>query len=210
MKKHYAIVICALGLFAQPSQAQILKQLGSSVLKEVVNSVVPGVGDALIETPLSLDQLAGTWNFATPAVKLGSDNALTKIAANAATSEMSKKMNNLCSKLGIVDNTFKYTFNADSTFTNEVLGKTLKGVYSVDSTTNIIELSYQAYEMIPIATLRVEPVIENEQLSLLFESNSLLTFLETVTSTSEKNAFKMVNQLAKKCNSMKIGFDFKK
>ncbi|MEG0949349.1 MAG: DUF4923 family protein, partial [Bacteroidales bacterium] len=135
MKKQHliAVAICGLTLFSFTAEAQSLKNLlNSSAVKDAVTAVTGG-------KTLSATNLAGTWTYVTPTVKLESDNVLTNAAGTLATAEMKKKLEEICSKVGITKNAFNYTFNADSTFTSVIKGKTLQGTYSIDKANNTLE-----------------------------------------------------------------------
>ncbi|MEG1188028.1 MAG: DUF4923 family protein, partial [Bacteroidales bacterium] len=73
MKKQHliAVAICGLTLFSFTAEAQSLKNLlNSSAVKDAVTAVTGG-------KTLSATNLAGTWTYVTPTVKLESDNVLT-------------------------------------------------------------------------------------------------------------------------------------
>lgn len=206
MKKYYtiAIAICSLGQLPLSMQAQSLKNLlNSSAVKEAVTAVTGG-------KPLSIANLSGTWSYVNPTVKLESDNALKNAAASVAAGEIEKKLKDLCSKVGITENAFNYTFNTDSTFTSMLRGKTLKGTYSIDKATNTIELHYGRFENLRLTTLKAQPIISGNELSLLFEVDKLLDFLGKVSALSDNTTLKMVSQLAQQYDGMQMGFELKK
>lgn len=206
MKKKYLLAIAFYGLtqFSFIAQAQSLKNLlNSSAVKDAVTAVTGG-------KTLTTTNLAGTWTYVTPTVKLESDNVLTNAAGTLATAEMKKKLEEICSKVGITKNTFNYTFNTDSTFTSVIKGKTLQGTYSIDKATNIIELHYGRFENLRLTTLKAQPVITADQLSLLFEADKLLDFLSKVSTLSDNTTLKAVGQLAQQYDGMLLGFELHK
>lgn len=199
------LAFCGAAQLTITTQAQSLKDLlNSTVVKDVVSSVVTG------EKTVTSANLLGTWNYVNPTVKLESENALKSVAAKMAAGEMEKKLAEICAKAGIKANMFNYTFNADSTFCSEIKGKTLNGTYSINKATNTIELHYGRFENLRLTTLKAQPLITDNQLSLLFEADKLLDFLGKVATLSDNSTLKMVSQLAQQYDGMLMGFELKK
>ncbi len=183
---------------------QSLKDLlNSSAVKDAVTSVTGG-------KKLTVENLAGTWTYTNPAVQLEGDNALKNVAGSVAAGELEKKLKTFWAKVGIVEGMFNYVFNNDSTFTNALKKKTLKGTFSVNPDEKTVELKYALGGKLKVTTLTAHVVISGDELSLLFNADKLLDFLSKISSISDNTTLKMVNKLASEYDGMMLGFELKK
>lgn len=183
---------------------QSLKDLlNSSAVKDAVTSVTGG-------KKLTVENLARTWTYTNPAVQLEGDNALKNVAGSVAAGELEKKLKTYCAKVGIVEGMFNYVFNNDSTFTNALKKKTLKGTFSVNPDEKTVELKYALGGKLKVTTLTAHVVISGDELSLLFNADKLLDFLSKISSISDNTTLKMVNKLASEYDGMMLGFELKK
>ena len=200
----FKLMVCALLFLVTGVQAQSLKDiLNSSAVKDAVTAVTGG-------KQLSVENLAGTWTYVNPAIQLEGDNALKNVAASVAASEIEKKLNEYCAKVGIEAGAFNYTFNADSTFTSQLKGRTLNGTYSFNAEEKTIELKYGKLSKLNLATMTAYVVLSDNQLSLLFNVDKLLDFLTKLSSLSDNTALQTINKLASEYDGMKLGFELKK
>ncbi len=200
----FKLMVCALLFLVTGVQAQSLKDiLNSSAVKDAVTAVTGG-------KQLSVENLAGTWTYVNPAIQLEGDNALKNVAASVAASEIEKKLNEYCAKVGIEAGAFNYTFNADSTFTSQLKGQTLNGTYSFNAEEKTIELKYGKLSKLNLATMTAYVVLSDNQLSLLFNVDKLLDFLTKLSSLSDNTALQTINKLASEYDGMKLGFELSK
>ena len=200
----FKLMVCALLFLVTGVQAQSLKDiLNSSAVKDAVTAVTGG-------KQLSVENLAGTWTYVNPAIQLEGDNALKNVAASVAASEIEKKLNEYCAKVGIEAGAFNYTFNADSTFTSQLKGRTLNGTYSFNAEEKTIELKYGKLSKLNLATMTAYVVLSDNQLSLLFNVDKLLDFLTKLSSLSDNTALQTINKLAREYDGMKLGFELSK
>lgn len=200
----FKLMVCALLFLVTGVQAQSLKDiLNSSAVKDAVTAVTGG-------KQLSVENLAGTWTYVNPAIQLEGDNALKNVAASVAASEIEKKLNEYCAKIGIEAGAFNYTFNADSTFTSQLKGRTLNGTYSFNAEEKTIELKYGKLSKLNLATMTAYVVLSDNQLSLLFNVDKLLDFLTKLSSLSDNTALQTINKLASEYDGMKLGFELSK
>ena len=200
----FKLMVCALLFLVTGVQAQSLKDiLNSSAVKDAVTAVTGG-------KQLSVENLAGTWTYVNPAIQLEGDNALKNVAASVAASEIEKKLNEYCAKVGIEAGAFNYTFNADSTFTSQLRGRTLNGTYSFNAEEKTIELKYGKLSKLNLATMTAYVVLSDNQLSLLFNVDKLLDFLTKLSSLSDNTALQTINKLASEYDGMKLGFELSK
>ncbi len=206
MKKNWIFkwVACAWLFVATGVQAQSLKDiLSSSAVKDAVTAITGG-------KQLSVENLAGTWTYVNPAIQLEGDNALKNVTASVAASEIEKKLDEYCSKVGIEAGAFSYTFNADSTFTSQLKGQTLSGTYSFNAEEKTIELKYGKLSKLNLTTMTASVVLSDNQLSLLFNVDKLLDFLTNLSSLSDNTTLQAINKLASEYDGMKLGFELEK
>ena len=195
--KRVIVICCVLMCFGgvEMAQAQSLKDiLNSSKVKDVVNLVTGNV--------IKFSDLQGTWNYVEPACKMTSGDLLKEAA-------LEKKMVNIYTKLGIVPGNFSYTFSSDSTFTNTIGKKVLKGTYSLDEKTRVLTLRYMLAKTITVKSVEVQLVKSGEQMSLLFNTEKLMNFV-SVLSSALKKSDKTTPSLMDGYDEILLGFEMKK
>lgn len=196
--------VCGLLSVSGEISGQSLKDiLKSSAVKDAVTSVTGG-------KKLTAKNLEGVWTYVNPTLQLKGDNALKNVAAAVASSEVEKKMKEYCAKIGIVEGLFNYSFNSDSTFTNALKKKTLKGTYSINADEGTVALKYGLGGKLKVTTLTGHVVLSGNQLSLLFNADKLLDFLSKISSVSDNATLKAVNKLASEYDGMMLGFELEK
>lgn len=206
MKKNWVLGVAVCGILSVSDAAygQSIKDiLNSAAVKDAVTAVTGG-------KKLTVENLAGTWTYVNPGIQLEGDNALKNVAASVAASEMEKKLKEYCAKVGIVEGAFNYTFNSDSTFTNVLKGKTLKGTYSFNPDEKTMELHYGKIGKSKLTTMTAHVVLSNDGLSLLFDADKLLDFLTKLSAVSQNTTLQTLNKLASQYDGMMLGFELKK
>lgn len=206
MKKNWVLGVAVCGILSVSDAAygQSIKDiLNSAAVKDAVTAVTGG-------KKLTVENLAGTWTYMNPGIQLEGDNALKNVAASVAASEMEKKLKEYCAKVGIVEGAFNYTFNSDSTFTNVLKGKTLKGTYSFNADEKTMELHYGKIGKSKLTTMTAYVVLSNDELSLLFDADKLLDFLTKLSAVSKNTTLQTLNKLASQYDGMMLGFELKK
>ena len=206
MKKNWVLGVAVCGILSVSDAAygQSIKDiLNSAAVKDAVTAVTGG-------KKLTVENLAGTWTYVNPGIQLEGDNALKNVAASVAASEMEKKLKEYCAKVGIVEGAFNYTFNSDSTFTNVLKGKTLKGTYSFNPDEKTMELHYGKIGKSKLTTMTAHVVLSNDEPSLLFDADKLLDFLTKLSAVSKNTTLQALNKLASQYDGMMLGFELKK
>lgn len=206
MRRTWGLVVAISILLSVSGQAygQSLKDiLKSSAVKDAVTSITGG-------KKLTVENLQGTWTYTNPAVQLEGDNALKNVAGSVAAGELEKKLKIYCAKAGIVEGMFNYVFNSDSTFTNALKRKNLKGTFFVNPDEKTVELKYALGGKLKVTTLTAHVVISGNELSLLFNADKLLAFLSKVSSLSDNSTMQLVNKLTSEYSGMMLGFELKK
>ncbi|MCC8171927.1 MAG: DUF4923 family protein [Parabacteroides sp.] len=197
-------ILLFLILFSAPLSSQSIKDLlKSASVKEAVSSI--------IDPSLSAADLQGTWNYEKPACALKSDNVLKGAGGSLISSQLEKKMEEVCTKAGITPGRFGYTFNADSTFSNTLpKGKPLSGTYSYDEANKKITLHYAIGKKLTITTLEADVTRAGENRCLLFNADKLMKLLSMVSSATQSNTLKTVTDLVNEYDSVLLGFELKK
>ena len=206
MKKNWVLGVAVCGILSVSDAAygQSIKDiLNSAAVKDAVTAVTGG-------KKLTVENLAGTWTYVNPGIQLEGDNALKNVAGSVAAGELEKKLKTYCAKVGIIEGMFNYVFNSDSTFTNALKKKTLKGTYSINQDEKTVELKYALGGKLKVMTLTAHVVLSGDELSLLFNADKLLDFLTKVSSISDNSTLKLVNKLASEYDGMLLGFELKK
>lgn len=151
-------------------QAQSLKDL---LNKENIEKAVNAV------TGKNTASMTGTWMFTGSALAFESDNLLQKAGGSLAANAVEKKLDGFLGKVGIEPGEMSFTFNSDSTFQTQIKGKTLKGTYQYDSSTQKVNLKFSK-----LLKLNTTVNCTSEQMELLFPSDRLLDLVTFLASKS--------------------------
>jgi len=167
---------------------------GASVLGNVLGSVL-GV-NKVTET-----SIVGTWKYAAPGCAFTSDNLLAKAGGEVAAQKVKSQLQSSYSSLGINASNTYFTFNEDKTFSGKMDGKAVSGTYTLDPNTGAITLKTL------LLTLNGFVTLNTTGMSLLFESQKLLTILQTVGAVSGNTTLSTIGELSKNYSGVRIGFD---
>lgn len=200
MKKNVILPAVLIVCLCTPVQsyAQSFKDLFN---KENISKVV----NAVTGHTTAID-MTGTWSYTGPAIEFESDNLLKKAGGAVAATAAEKKLKEQLAKIGIKEGQMDFTFNADSTFTNTMGKRTLKGTYSYNASEGKVQLKYM--KLLPLnAKVNCTP----EKMELLFNSDKLLKLITFLSSKSNNASLKAISSLADSYEGMLLGFEtFKK
>ncbi len=186
------------------SYAQGLKDLlNSSNVKDAVSNLISGVSG------IKQSDLQGTWKYANPACAFISDDFLKKAGGALAANEISEKLSDIYEKIGITPTNFGYTF-ADSTFVNKFMGRDIKGIYTLNTETQEIDLQYQIAGLINIGKSEAKVEKSGNNILLLFNADKLLQILTKISSASNNATIKTIGSVAEGYDGMLIGFELSK
>lgn len=196
-------VAMVVSLFSGELKAQswLSNLVSSDVVSDVVSTVTGG-------TTVSSSTIAGTWNYDNPAVEFESDNVLKSAAASLTTSSIEDKLAALCTKAGIKQGSFSFTFDSASSFSCTVSGKNLSGTYSISGET--IALKFTAVSSINIGTMTAQTSLSGSSLSLLFQADALLSFISKVASVSGSDTLSAITTITDQYDGILLGFEFSK
>ena len=180
---------------------------GTSGLGGILNgvdgaSVIGNVLGGLLGTNKVTEQtLVGTWKYASPGCAFTSQNVLAQAGGEVAAQKVESQLATSFSSLGINSSNTYFTFNQDQTFSGKLAGRTFSGTYVLDSNTGQIALKTLLLNMNGYVTLNTTG------LSLLFESQKLLTVLQAVGAASGNATLSTIGELSKNYDGVRIGFD---
>ena len=198
----FTVAITLVATYAVQAQS-LLDFLKSSSVKDVVENVTGG-------QKITASNIAGTWNYVKPAVKLEGDNMLNNATGSLAATQIENTLNDYCSKIGIKSGLFSYTFYNDNTFSCNIKGKALKGTYSIDANTKTVTLKFGVLNKINLGTMTAQASLLGNSLSLLFNADKLLNFISKVASATNHKTISLLGSAAEKYEGMLLGFELKK
>lgn len=194
------VLLLCLCLASGAVQAQDWKSILSSVASAVT-------GDKNI-TGFSLE---GTWNYVGPDCKFTSDNLLAKAGGEVASKKVEDKMGEVLAKLGFTDGC-TYVFNADSTYTSTVKGRTTKGTYSYNASTK--ELQMKTRLGLKFSATVSQSLLDGNKMSLLFKADKLMSLAQSVSgklgSSSSNSTISTASSLLGEYDGLELGFELQK
>lgn len=184
-----------------------LSEVSAQDLKSILSGVAKVVGNKVTGSGNSIE---GTWTFVGPDCKFESDNLLAKAGGEVAAKKVEDKMGGILSTLGFKEGT-TYTFNADSTYTSVVGGRTTNGTYSYNAETN--ELTLKTRLGIKVNMIASKG-LTGDKLSLFFKADKVMSLAQSilgkVSSASSNSAVGTANSLMNEYDGLLLGFEMKK
>jgi len=159
------------------------------------------LGSVLGINKVSETTILGTWKYAGPGCAFTSDNLLAKAGGEVAAQKVKAQLQSHYSSLGLNSSNTYISFKEDKTFSGKVDGKTLSGTYTLDVNTGQITLKTLLLTMNGFVNLNTTGM------SLLFESQKLLTMLQGLGALSGNTTISAVGELSKNYKGVRIGFD---
>lgn len=177
-------------------------------------SVLGGVVNKVEETVSKVNEsvsIVGTWKYVAPDCKFESDDLLSKAGGEVAAKNVEEQMSNYLSKLGFNENTV-YVFNADSTYTSTVAGRTVNGTYSYNKETK--EITLKTKIGLKMTAQVSTSLLNGGSMSLLFKADKLMSLAQTVTGAvagkSSNATVSTLNTVLSQYDGLMLGFEMKK
>lgn len=177
-------------------------------------SVLGGVLNKVEETVSKVNErvsIVGTWKYAAPDCKFESDDLLSKAGGEVAAKKVEEQMSNYLSKLGFNENTV-YVFNADSTYTSTVAGRTVNGTYRYNKETK--EVTLKTKIGLKLTAQVSTSLLNGGSMSLLFKADKLMSLAQTVTGAvagkSSNATVSTLNTVLSQYDGLMLGFEMKK
>lgn len=215
MKKIFLVALLSIVVAQVHAQSVLSSLLNKTLSKESITSIVESVaGNVISKLDLSV---VGTWNYTGAEVQFKSSNMLAEAGGAAIMSSVESSVGKLYAKLGM-DDSYSFTFNADSTFTQDIKIKskvqTLKGTYSLDKENNLIILKYQVFGKINIGKVSAIYANNGKSLSILFDAKELFTMLKKIASAasslSSAATIAGLNTVVEQYDGMLLGYKLSK
>ena len=189
-----AVVLLA-GCGTLGNQGGILSGIdGTSILGNVLGSVL-GLNK------ISQESLVGTWKYSGPGCAFTSDNLLAQAGGEVASQKIKSTLLNYYNSAGISSSNTYFTFGKDNTFTAKVAGKTISGNYAYDPNSGQMTIKTLLF------TINAYITASSSGISLLFESQKLLTILQTIGGMSGNATLATIGELSKNYDGVRLGFD---
>lgn len=178
--------------------------------KSVLGGVVNKVEEAVSKVNESVS-MVGTWKYTAPDCKFESDDLLSKAGGEVAAKKVEEQMSNYLSKLGFNENTV-YVFNADSTYTSTVAGRTVNGTYSYNKDTK--EVTLKTKIGLKMTAQISTSVLNGGKMSLLFKADKLMSLAQAVTGAvagkSSNATVSTLNTVLSQYDGLLLGFEMQK
>ena len=200
MKRLFILALVAMVMGAAEVQAQNWLDALKNAATTAVDKVTGG--------KLTAATIYGTWRYAEPGIKLSSnDNALSDIAASAATTSIQQKMATNYEKVGIKPGACSFVFKEDGTFTSTFGQRTSGGTFTFNAESNQLVLKYET-GLLKLGAINAFAYMSGGDLQILFPMDNLLKVLTSLGSAS--GTLSTITSLLKSYDSIKIGFEFSK
>ena len=148
----------------------------------------------------------GTWNYKSPSCAFESESLLAKAGGEVAAAKIETEMESALSKVGIKSGSCSFTFNKDNTYSAVVGGKKISGSYTLNASEKTIKMTY----LNGLGSMTPKVTKSGSTLSLLFESDKLLTLVNTVSSLSSSSSAKTLSTLLSNYDGMYVGMELQK
>ena len=175
-----------------------------------IGDILSGVAGALGlgNSKAGIEQLAGTWAYAGPAVSFKSDNLLLKAGGAAAATTVEKKLEPYYSKVGLTK--LFITINNDSTFTFKANRATLNGTIDRNDDAGTYVFHFQAFQKVNIGSMEAFIQLTGNNMELTFDVSKLMTIMQRVSALSGSSTLKGASALLEQYDGMTAGFDLKR
>lgn len=150
------------------------------------------------------DRIVGTWNYEAPAIVFTSDNVLKKAGGKMFSSLMEKKLQERLEKYGIVKGVVSITFNEDSTFVQELKGKTLKGTYSIEEKNIVMKYGGKISQLVGATQL------DGDNLLIVMDMSKLLKYVDALKQYTSNSSIKTAMSLLGSMDGMECGLMLKR
>ena len=131
----------------------------------------------------SKENIIGTWTYSSPKVIFESENMLAKVGSDIASEKVEKTLGEQLERLGFTLGKTALTFNEDNTCSFTFGSRTYPGTYKYDSSTNRLTIS----DAMGVSNLRCTACKNGNELYLLFDSDKLLTLINTLGKSTISN-----------------------
>lgn len=207
-------------LFACPSNGQgFLSKLSKAISEKrdtsknkATGSLLEGGASNLLGNLLGnlkevkQSDMVGTWTYTEPSVSFESENLLSKAGGAVAAKKLETEMSGMLAKVGIKEGSCSYTFNADSTYTATIAGKSIHGKYTVNQKEKTVTMTYLG----GIAKVTPKVLKVGDTMTILYESDKLLKMATAVSALAKSSSAKTLTSALSSYKGLYIGLKLKK
>lgn len=168
---------------------------------DTTNALGNIIGSVLGINKVSEANLIGTWKYTSPGCAFTSDNLLAKAGGEVAAQKIKSQLLPHYQSLGISGSNTYFAFKEDKTFTAKLAGKSISGTYAYDASKGTINMKTLLLSMNGFVTLTTSGI------SLLFESQKILSVLQTLGALSGNSTISTIGEISKNYDGVRVGFD---
>ena len=215
----YCMLVCAVLLFSSQANAQIS-------LGDIIKNVMSGsneksdsanesstdddkqTGTGLLSALTSIfsndkiatkDKIIGTWVYEEPAVVLTGDNAIKNIGGKLAAQAVEGKLRDKLEGFGVKKGCVSMTFDDKGNFTQTLLGKTLKGTYSIEDKNIILKYGGRVSQIVGTTQL------DGDNLLIVMDASKLLQYVNILGDISQNTTLKTATSLLSSMDGLECG-----
>ena len=133
---------------------------------------------------ISQDNIIGTWTYSSPKVIFESENILAKLGSDIASDKIEQTLGDQLSRIGFAKGKTTLTFNKDNTCSFTYRSRTYPGTYKFDASANRLTIT----DAFGVGNVKCTACKNGNELYLLFDSNKVLSVLNTLSNSSLGNA----------------------
>lgn len=223
MKKILTILFSIFLLSSNTVSAQssglgdLLRGLGKGSSEKTYDGQKSGLGDILSgvagalgygNSAPSIEKLAGTWAYSSPAVSFKSDNFLMKAGGAAAAANVEKKLAPYYKTAGL--DRLVLTIDKDSTFTFKAR-VTLQGTVTHDKEAGIYIFHFQAFKKVNIGAMNAYIQLNGSNaMELTFDVSKLMSIIQKVGAISGNATIQGASTLLNQYDGITAGFELKR
>ena len=176
--------------------AETTKQSTEGKSNGILSALTNVFSNSLVATK---DKIIGTWVYEKPAVVLSSDNALKNIGGHLASSTVESKLQEKLEGLGIKEGCVTMTFDKDGNFTQTLLGKTVKGTYTVEDKNIVLKYGGKISQIVGTTLL------DGNNLLIVMDASKLLQYVNVLGSLSSNSTLQTATSLLSSMDGLECG-----
>ncbi|MCM1077582.1 MAG: DUF4923 family protein [Bacteroides sp.] len=173
-----------------------------SLLSGVANKF--GIG----ASSLTVEKIAGRWNYSGPAVSFKSDNLLLKAGGAAAATQVEAKLAPYYKTVGFTS--LVLTIEQDSTFTFKAGLINLSGNITKEESAENFTFHFKALGKVNVGSMESYIVMNGETMELTFDVSGLMSLIDKAGKLTGKTSLKAVSAILNKYDGMTAGFELKR
>ena len=145
------------------------------------------------------DKIIGTWVYEEPAVVLTGDNAIKNIGGKLAAQAVEGKLRDKLEGFGVKKGCVSMTFDDKGNFTQTLLGKTLKGTYSIEDKNIILKYGGRVSQIVGTTQL------DGDNLLIVMDASKLLQYVNILGDISQNTTLKTATSLLSSMDGLECG-----